>query len=196
MGNFANIKPHAVLIPFPAQGHINPLFKLAKLLHLRGFYITFVNTEYNHKRLLKSRGPNALDGFTDFSFETIPDGLTSLEGDGDVSQHVPSLCQSIRNNFLKPYCELITRLNHSAHVPPVTCLVSDCMMSFTIQAAEEFALPNVLFFPSSACSLLNVMHFRTFVERGITPFKGTAKSIFLVDNRMCTIYIYSVYARA
>jgi len=181
MGNFANRKPHAVMIPYPVQGHINPLFKLAKILHLRGFYITFVNTEYNHKRLLKSRGPNALDGFPDFSFETISDGLTPLEGDGDVSQDVPSLCQSVRKNFLKPYCELITKLNHSSNVPPVTCLVSDFCMSFTIQAAEEFALPNVLAFSSSACSLLNVMYFRSFVERGIIPFKGT-KFISLIDT--------------
>jgi len=184
MGNFANRKPHAVMIPAPFQGHINPLFKLAKLLHLRGFHITFVNTEYNHKRLLKSRGPSAFDGLTDFSFETIPDGLTPEEGDGDVSQDVPTLCKSIRKNFLKPYCELITRLNHSSNVPPVTCLVSDCCMSFTIQAAEEFALPNVLFFSSSACSLLNVMHFRSFVEKGIIPFKGT-KFISLIDNSIC-----------
>nr|2PQ6_A Chain A, UDP-glucuronosyl/UDP-glucosyltransferase [Medicago truncatula] len=171
MGNFANRKPHVVMIPYPVQGHINPLFKLAKLLHLRGFHITFVNTEYNHKRLLKSRGPKAFDGFTDFNFESIPDGLTPMEGDGDVSQDVPTLCQSVRKNFLKPYCELLTRLNHSTNVPPVTCLVSDCCMSFTIQAAEEFELPNVLYFSSSACSLLNVMHFRSFVERGIIPFK-------------------------
>ncbi|KEH17949.1 UDP-glucosyltransferase family protein [Medicago truncatula] len=170
MGNFANRKSHAVFIPYPAQGHINPLFKLAKLIHLRGSHVTYVNTEYNHKRLLKSRGPTALDGFTDFSFETIPDGLTPLEGDGDVSQ-LPSLCQSIRKNFLKPFCELINRLNHSANVPPVTCLISDCCMSFTMQAAEEFSLPILLYFSSSACSLLNVMHFRSFVERGITPFK-------------------------
>jgi len=69
MGYFAdNKKPHAVLIPYPVQGHINPLFKLAKLLHVRGFHVTFVNTEYNHKRLLKSRGPKAFDSFTDFNF--------------------------------------------------------------------------------------------------------------------------------
>lgn len=171
MGNLANRKPHAVLIPAPFQGHINPLLKLAKLLHLRGFHITFVNTEYNHKRLLKSRGANALDGFTDFSFETIPDGLTPLEGDGDVTQDVPSLCQSIRKKFLKPYCELITRLNHSANVPPVTCFVSDSLMSFTIQAAEEFALPNVILFPASACLLLSILHLRSFVEKGFTPLK-------------------------
>ena len=85
MSNFAErIKPHAVLIPYPLQGHINPLLKLAKLLHLRGFHITFVDTEYNPKRLLKSRGPNSLNGFTDFCFETIPDSLTPMEGDGDV----------------------------------------------------------------------------------------------------------------
>ncbi|RHN48828.1 putative 7-deoxyloganetin glucosyltransferase [Medicago truncatula] len=37
--------------PFPAQAHINPMLKLAKLLHFKGgFHVTFVHTEYNHKR--------------------------------------------------------------------------------------------------------------------------------------------------
>ncbi|XP_058778826.1 7-deoxyloganetin glucosyltransferase-like [Vicia villosa] len=174
MGNFAEKKPHAVLIPYPSQGHINPLFKLAKLLHLRGFHITFVNTEYNHIRLLKSRGPKAFDGLIDFTFETIPDGLTPMEGDGEVTQDVPALSQSIRKNFLKPYCELLSKLNESANaglIPHVTCLVSDCLMAFTIQAAKQFALPNVLFFPASACSLLCILHFRSFVEKGLTPLK-------------------------
>ncbi|KAI5442823.1 hypothetical protein KIW84_011737 [Lathyrus oleraceus] len=177
MGNFAEKKPHAVLIPYPAQGHINPLFKLAKLLHFKGFHITFVNTEYNHKRLLKSRGPKAFDGLIDFTFETIPDGLTSMDGDGDVTQDVPSLCQSIRKNFLRPYCELLSRLDESANIgliPHVTCLVSDCLMSFTIQAAEKFALPNILFFPASACSLLCILHYRSFVEKGLTPLKDVS----------------------
>ncbi|KAJ1398761.1 UDP-glucosyltransferase family protein [Sesbania bispinosa] len=168
-------KPHAVLIPFPLQGHINPLFKLAKLLHLRGFHITFVHTEYNHKRLLKSRGPNALDGLPDFRFETIPDGLPPMEeGDGDVSQDVPSLCDSIRKNFLHPFCDLIARLNNSATaglIPPITCLVADCFMPFTTQAAEEFALPIVLLCPASACAFLTVLHFHTLFDKGLIPLK-------------------------
>ena len=129
MSYFSDKKPHAVLIPYPLQGHITPLITLAKLLHLRGFHITFVNTEYNHKRLLKSRGPNSLDGFADFCFETIPDGLTPVDGDGDgdVSQDIYALCESIRKNFLQPIRELLARLNDSATsgvVPPVTCIVS------------------------------------------------------------------------
>ncbi|WJX70618.1 7-deoxyloganetin glucosyltransferase [Trifolium repens] len=167
-------KPHAVMIPYPVQGHINPLFKLAKLLHLRGFHITFVNTEYNHKRLLKSRGPNSLDGFIDFNFETIPDGLTPMDGDGDVTQDIPSLCQSIRKNFYQPFVELLARLKDSAMaglVPPVTCLVSDCYMPFTTQAAEEHALPILLFSPASACNFLTSLHFRTLLEKGLIPLK-------------------------
>jgi len=179
MSNFAErIKPHAVLIPYPLQGHINPLLKLAKLLHLRGFHITFVNTEYIHKRLLKSRGPNALDGFTDFRFETIPDGLTPMDGDdGDATQDLISLRESIRKNCIQPFRELLAKLHDSAKsglIPSVTCLVSDCIMPFTTQVAEEFALPIVILFPSSACSFLSILHFRALIEKGFIPLKGNS----------------------
>ena len=59
-------KPHAVCIPFPVQSHIKAMLKFSKLLHHKGFYITFVNTEFNHQRFLKIRGPNSLDGLSDF----------------------------------------------------------------------------------------------------------------------------------
>ncbi|PRQ52329.1 putative 7-deoxyloganetin glucosyltransferase [Rosa chinensis] len=67
----ASDKPHAVCIPAPSQSHIKGVLKFAKLLHHRGFYVTFVNTEFNHKRFLKSLGPDSLDGIADFRFQTI-----------------------------------------------------------------------------------------------------------------------------
>ncbi|KAF3445130.1 hypothetical protein FNV43_RR14823 [Rhamnella rubrinervis] len=59
--------------------HIKAVLKLAKLLHSKGFHVTFVNTEFNHSRFLKSLGPNSLDGLPDFGFETIPDGHPSSD---------------------------------------------------------------------------------------------------------------------
>ncbi|KAK7328138.1 hypothetical protein VNO77_22234 [Canavalia gladiata] len=173
MGYFAERKPHAVLIPSPFQGHINPLLKLGKLLHLRGFHITFVLTEYNHKRLLRSRGDNPLDGISNFKFETMPDGLP-MDDDSNVSQDIPCLCDSIKKNFPHSFRVLLARLNHSATtglIPPITCLVSDFCMSFPIQAAEELALPILLFSPLSAGGFLSFMHFRTLVDKGIIPLK-------------------------
>ena len=40
-----------MLFPFPCSGRINPTLKLAELLHSRGVYVTFVDTEHNHERL-------------------------------------------------------------------------------------------------------------------------------------------------
>ena len=40
-------KPHAACIPAPGQSHIKAMLKLSKLLHHKGFHITFVNTEFN-----------------------------------------------------------------------------------------------------------------------------------------------------
>ncbi|RDX91813.1 7-deoxyloganetin glucosyltransferase, partial [Mucuna pruriens] len=166
----ATRKPHAVLTPLPFQGHINPMFQLAKLLHLKGFHITFVHTEDSNKRLIQSRGPHALDGLQDFCFETIPNG----HGDADVAQDILSLCESTKEDLLLRFCDLLARLNDSATkglVPPVTCLVSECSMTFTIQAAQQLALPILLFQPSSACSFLSFLHFPALLHEGVIPLK-------------------------
>ena len=168
----AATKPHVVCVAYPLQGHINPMIKLAKLLHHKGFHVTFVNTEYNHKRLLRSRGPNALDGLPDFHFETITDGLPPV--DADVSQDVPSLCDSTSKHSLVPLCNLLSKLNDtsSSNVPPVTCMVADGCMSFSLDAAEKFGIPIALFWTPSSCGVLSYMHYRHLVERGLIPLKG------------------------
>ncbi|KAL5556091.1 hypothetical protein UlMin_038327 [Ulmus minor] len=108
MGSSGATKPHAVCVPFPAQGHVNPMMQLAKLLHAKGFHVTFVNTEFNHKRLIRSRGPEFL----------------------------------------------LLKLKSLSEVPPVSCIVSDGIMSFGIKAAEEFGIPQVQFWTSSTCSFM------------------------------------------
>ncbi|ERN14678.1 hypothetical protein AMTR_s00038p00214760 [Amborella trichopoda] len=94
MGSKYEHKPHAVCVPAPAKVHIIPMMQLAKLLHARGFHITFVNSEYNHKRLLKSRGPDPSMGVHGFVFESILDGLLPIEI--EATQSVPDLCYYTR----------------------------------------------------------------------------------------------------
>ncbi|MBA0623790.1 hypothetical protein Godav_009231 [Gossypium davidsonii] len=76
MGNLElRNKPHAICIPFLAQGHINPMLKLAKLLQHNGFHITFVN----HKRLLKSRRLCALNPHPSFRMNPLLENIDFLE---------------------------------------------------------------------------------------------------------------------
>ncbi|XP_075520759.1 7-deoxyloganetin glucosyltransferase-like [Primulina tabacum] len=163
------MKPHAVVIPYPAQGHIAPVLKLAKLLHHRGFFITFVNTEFNHNRLVRARGPESVAGLEDFQFRTIPDGLP--HSDKDATQDIPQLCDSLRRNGLPPFLELVKNLDESADCPKVSCIVSDGVMSFTLDAAEQLGIPEVVFFTTSACGFMGYCYYGELVERGMFPLE-------------------------
>lgn len=174
-------KPHAVCIPFPAQGHINPMLKLAMILHHKGFHITFVNTEFNHKRLLKSRGPNSLDGLADFCFETIPDGLPPSEE--NATQDPLSLCMSTQKNCLAPLRKLLEKLNSwSSFRPPVSCIIQDGIMSFAIVAAKEIGVPSVCFRTSPATILLLNKHYRQLEEKGLLPSKDGTSLMDQLEN--------------
>ncbi|CAL5332754.1 unnamed protein product [Camellia sinensis] len=178
--------PYAVCIPYPAQGHINPLLKLAKLLHHKGFHITFINTEINHRRLHKSQEPHSLSGTSSFRFETIPDGLPPPEA--NATQDIPALSHSILHNFIDPFRILLAKLNHdaaaSSDAPPVTCIVSDGAMSFTQKVAEEVGIPAVLFFPTSATALMGLVAYPQLIKKGLAPLKDAS---YLTNGYLDTV---------
>ncbi|KAJ0093281.1 hypothetical protein Patl1_27133 [Pistacia atlantica] len=115
----------------------------------------------NHSRLLKSRGANSLDGFPHFQFETIPDGLPYQPD--DTTQDMSALCESIRNHvLLDPFRNLLAKLINAPSSNTVSwVIISDGFLSFAITAAEEVAIPIILFFTISACSLMGFKQFRT-----------------------------------
>ncbi|ERN14721.1 hypothetical protein AMTR_s00038p00228100 [Amborella trichopoda] len=91
------------------------MLHLAKLLHARGFYITFVNTNFNHKRVTRSGGAMALKHLEDFKLESIPDGLPLEHG-----RDVLSLCDATGKYFSSPFWDLVSKLNGSIQVPRLT----------------------------------------------------------------------------
>ncbi|KAL8215623.1 hypothetical protein R6Q57_022460 [Mikania cordata] len=168
MGSEREKKPHALCIPTPVQGHINPMLKLAKILHSKGFLITFVNTEFNHQRLVRAQGSEAVRGLPSFRFETIPDGIQPPQNP-DTTQEVTSLARSIEENFLGPFETLVNKLG--ACYSPVTCIVADVLMGFTHTAASKFGVPLFLLWTSGAGSLLCIDKYPYLLEKGLMPLK-------------------------
>ncbi|CAD6333475.1 unnamed protein product [Miscanthus lutarioriparius] len=157
-------------MPYPAQGHVTPMLKLAKLLHARGFEVTFVNTEFNHRRLLHSRG--ALDRVPGFRFDAIPDGLPP--SDADATQDIPALCYSTMTTCLPHLLALLARVDADAGSPPVTCLVTDAVMSFGFDAAREFGVPVAALWTASACGFMGYRNYRNLIDWGLVPFQNAA----------------------
>ncbi|KAM3258159.1 hypothetical protein ACQJBY_050103 [Aegilops geniculata] len=155
-------KRHAVFFPFPAQGHVKPALQLAKLLHrCHGFQVTFVHTEHNRRRLLRSRGPGALDGVPGFLFAAVPDGLPPSEA--DVSQDMGALL-STTEALVPPFRSLVSGL-----LPPAPCVISD--VEHVLYASKEMGLPCVTFWTSSAFAFMACQQCQRLVDMGIVPLK-------------------------
>nr|XP_043617995.1 UDP-glycosyltransferase 85C2-like [Erigeron canadensis] len=157
-------KPHVIFIPLPAQSHIKAMLKLAELLHHLGLQITFVNTEYIHKRLIRSSGSQSLDGSFGFQFETIPDSIPRSSEDDDGGE---LLLHYVETTFLAPFLDLATNLP-----TPSTCIISDGFMSaFTIEAAQKLGIPIMLYWTFSACGFMGIYQVQSLIDKGLTPLK-------------------------
>ncbi|XP_051178501.1 uncharacterized protein [Lolium perenne] len=157
-------RPHAVVLPYPFSGTINPALQIAKLLHRRGVYVTFVNTEHNHRKA----GADAVRGHDGFRFESIPDGLD--EAARAVQDYGRGLCISTRTRCAAPLRDLVARLNATPGVPAVTCVVP-ALMSFALDVARELGVPTMAFWGGSAASLMSHMRIPELQDRGYLPLK-------------------------
>ncbi|PKI63800.1 hypothetical protein CRG98_015784, partial [Punica granatum] len=174
-------KPHAVCFPSPAQSHIKATLKLAKLLHCKGFHITFVNTELNHIRMLEAQGGlGFLDSLpSDFQFLAIPDGLPP--SDAASTQDIAALCESARSFMKAPFCDLVEGLNERAaldtNFPAVSCIVSDGFMTFTTRpASEKLGVPIVNLWTVPACVVMCFMQYPMLMEKGFNSSRDVSSS--------------------
>ncbi|XP_021861815.1 7-deoxyloganetin glucosyltransferase [Spinacia oleracea] len=172
----AQKKPHVVCLPAPAQGHIIPMMKLAKLLHSRGFYITLVLTEFDVARLAAAASSAAdstttttLQGLNDFSIETIPDGLPP-ENNRSVLD-LPELCVALPGEPKVAFRGVLMRLLASHNTPPITGIISDGAMFFALGVGKELGIPVWLFYTTSACGMLGYMQYDELIKRGHFPLK-------------------------
>jgi hypothetical protein len=78
----------------------------------------------------------------------------------------------VQKNILKPFTEILKRVNSTGGSPPVSCIISDGVMSSTLDVAEEMGLPVVFFWTTSACGFMGYVQYRELIERGIIPFTG------------------------
>ncbi|CAN1135052.1 7-deoxyloganetic acid glucosyltransferase [Linum perenne] len=144
---------HIVFLPFPTQGHLNPMLMLANLLcnqsaaaNSDSHLATFVNTEHNHNLL-----PPDVASTGYIHFASIPDVVPE-----PAANNVAVLMRSL--NAAKPtFRQLMADLFSGPRKPP-SCLVVDGIMSFGIDVAEEFGIPVIVFQTLSATCLWVYFH--------------------------------------
>ncbi|GLJ48492.1 hypothetical protein SUGI_1023470 [Cryptomeria japonica] len=135
---------HALLIPFPAQGHINPMLQLAWKLVSDGFLVTFLNTDFNHNRIMQAniRNPN-YNNWDSIRMISIPDGLPP----DDKRNNIPNLLQALENSMTPSVVErIIEEINMREEKNKVTGIIADVWTCSGLKVvADLYQIPLVGF---------------------------------------------------
>ncbi|KAI3967209.1 hypothetical protein MKX01_042794 [Papaver californicum] len=158
--------PHVLIFPFPIQGHINSMLKLAEVLCLSGISVTFVNTQRNHSRHLCFADVQSRFGrFPRSRLEAITDGLSDQPHSSGFSS-LPDFLDLLNRvkNVMKPgFRELLQII--------VSCIIADGILGFAIDVAQELGIPSISFRTISACGALCYLCLPKLIDNGEIPFK-------------------------
>jgi hypothetical protein len=145
--------PHVLIFPFPAQGHVHTMLNLAHLLSLAVLNITFLNSDYNHNRLLLYTNILARFAcFPGFQFKTISDGLPSDHPRaGDRVMDLLGAVDLVTKPLFRFREMLYSGQLNSVTGQSVSCIIVDGILSFPIDMGNELGIPVFHFRTISSC---------------------------------------------
>lgn len=138
-------KSHCIVLPYPSQGHINPMLQFSKRLVHNGAKVTLVPTCFISKSLLGDSGP--------ITIETISDGYD--EGGFAQAESGGAYMERFRVVGSETLGSLIEKLKSSGC--PVDCVVYDAFLPWALDVAKKFGLVGAVFFTQS-CTVNNIYY--------------------------------------
>nr|XP_023928027.1 UDP-glycosyltransferase 74E2-like [Quercus suber] len=129
-------KIHILVIPYPLQGHINPMLQFSKRLASKGPRVTFIATSRFNKSIQAHESSS-------INFETISDGSEEVQELETIDEKLKRFKSKVSQNLPK----LIERHNGSKYPPKF--LVYDSILPWALNVARESGLDGAPFFTQS-----------------------------------------------
>lgn len=165
--NPSSRKPHAVLFPFPVQGHINPMMLLAKTLASRGVQITLVTTEKIVSRISEARENGiSLSDAGDVHLIGISDGLPDDRSRDIFGPYFGPAVDNMGGAF-----EAVLQDTKS-----VTCVIADCFVRCVRDVTRKLNIPRIVFWPQSVTAFALFYYSNKMISGGFNPFDGSVET--------------------
>lgn len=164
-------KPHILTLPYPSQGHINPLLHLSKRLASKGAKATLVTTLFISKSFTSCTAPT-LD--SPVEFDAISDGFD--DGGFTQADNIESYLFHLQVAGSKSLAELILRHKNSGH--PIDCIIYDAFLPWALDVAKAFGLRCAAFF-TQPCSV-NYIYYLTY--NGLLDAHGDSSSLVKIHG--------------
>ncbi|KAK4729161.1 hypothetical protein R3W88_022149 [Solanum pinnatisectum] len=165
-------KAHGLILPYPLQGHINPMLQFSKRLQFKRVEITIALTKSVLKKMKEL--PSSV------SIQAISDGYD--DGGIDQAKTYEAYLTRFKEVGLDTLSQLIQKLANSGC--PVNCIVYDPFLHWAVEVAKKFGLISAAFFTQN-CAVDNIYY---HVHKGViklTPSKNDEE--ILIPGLSCTI---------
>ncbi|KAG5088341.1 hypothetical protein JHK86_000953 [Glycine max] len=162
--------PTVLALPYPAQGHVNPLMTLSQKLVEHGCKVFFVNTDFDHKRVVSSmveQQDHSLDESL-LKLVSIPDGLGPDDDRNDLSK----LCDSLLNNMPAMLEKLMIEDIHFKGDNRISLIVADVCMGWALDVGSKLGIKGALLCPSSAAFFALLYNVPRLIDDGIIDSDG------------------------
>ncbi|XP_021669561.2 UDP-glycosyltransferase 83A1-like [Hevea brasiliensis] len=160
-------KPHVMVIPYPVQGHVMPLMKLAYKLADHGIKVTFVNSDSMHGKIMAAV-PEKLK-------EKIPIILVSIS-DGSESNREPKnqleILKSISSFMPVNLQKLIEDINGLNNDEQISCIIADVSAGWALEVAKKMGIKCAAVSPYGLGNLVSQLQAPKLIEAGVIDADG------------------------
>ncbi|XP_010460183.1 PREDICTED: UDP-glycosyltransferase 74B1 [Camelina sativa] len=137
------LKAHVVILPYPVQGHLNPMVQFAKRLVSKTVKVTIATTTYTASSI--TTPSLSVEPISD-GFDFIPLGIPGFSVD------------TYSESFKLHGSETLTRVieNHKSTDSPIDCLVYDSFLPWGLEVARSMNVSAAAFFTNNltVCSVM------------------------------------------
>ncbi|CAM8933974.1 unnamed protein product [Rhodiola kirilowii] len=158
---------HVLMVPFPAQGHISPLMKLANVIADHGVKVTFVNTEIMHTSIMAARANSKVH--SQVTLVSVTDGLEPGDNGRDAIKFMRSLLKVLPGqlgNLIEKPNGLDEKLSYA---------VVDTTLGWLVEDIKKMGMKCAAFSPAGPSALAAAYHIPKLIEDGIVDLNGTAQ---------------------
>ncbi|XP_002521042.2 UDP-glycosyltransferase 82A1 [Ricinus communis] len=149
-----------ILVPYPAQGHVNPMMKVALAMLNLGFEPVIIIPDFIHQRIITSLDPKCR-----ITFMSISDGL-----ENDIPRDFFAIEKAMENT-IPPHLEsLVHKIDEE--YGEVMCMIVDLLASSAIQVAHRCGVPVAGFWPVMLAAYQLIESIPDMVSSGLISETG------------------------